>query len=139
MESNWDLHTLGRWDVGANVFNVAVDKGCDECDRPQAWKAPPAFTDVYFNESYPGPLNSVNSSVPWPAPDVDAVKCGRMVLPSVVNAWQNGQKDTYYSDGSTVDIPDGLHPPTYGDEPEKSSPWGPWGWGWQYKPRRIAP
>jgi acid phosphatase len=129
MEANWDLHTLGRWDVGANVFSVAVSKSYDECDAPRQWKAPPPFSAVFFNESYPGPLNSVNSGVPWPAPDVDAQKCGRTVLPSVVQAWKGLQQDSYYSDGNTVDVPDGLNLPVYGDEPE-----GKW-----YRPRRNAP
>lgn len=130
MESNWDLHTLGRWDVGANVFSFAVDKddGCDPCDAPRPWTAPPPFSAMFFNESYPGPLNSVNSSVPWPAPDIDAMKCGRTVLPSIVDTWKSMHQDTYYSDGNTVDIPDGLHPPIYGDESENK---------W-YKPRRNA-
>jgi len=130
MEWNWDLHTLGRWDVGANVFSFAVEKnGGQKCDAPKPWSSPPPFSSVFFNESYPGPLNSVNYDVPWPAPDVDAEKCGRTVLPSIVNTWRNDQKNNYYSDGNTPDIPDGLNPPIYGDEPEPK---------W-YKPRRNAP
>lgn len=80
-------------------------------------------------KSYPGPPNSVNSSVPWPAPNVQALKCGRTVLPSVVSAWAGVQQDSYYSDGDTVDIPDGLNPPVYEGEREKK---------W-YRPRRSAP
>lgn len=118
IEANWDLHTLGRWDVGANVFSFAA-KGALHCDAPKAWSSPPQFSAMYFNQSYPGPLHKVNNKVPWPAPDVDAVKCGRTVLPSIVKAWKNDQKDTYYSDGNSVDIPDGLHPPIFGDEPDK--------------------
>ncbi len=130
IEANWDLHTLGRWDVGANVFSFVAEKdGSDGCDAPKAWSAPPPFSAMYFNISYPGPLNSVNSGVPWPAPDVDAVKCGRTVLQSIVKTWKHDQQNTYYSDGNTVDIPDGLNPPTFGDEPESK----------RYKPRRNAP
>ena len=129
IEWNWNLHTLGRWDVGANVFSFAVEEnGEDTCDLPNAWTPPPPFSQMEFDSSYFGPLNSKNqrSKNPWPAPDVDAVKCGRTVLPSIVDTWKNDQADTYYSDGNTVDIPDGKHPPTFGDEPEVK----------RYKPRR---
>jgi len=128
IEANWDLHTLGRWDVGANVFSVTVKGGHHHCDSPKDWSSPPPFSEMIFNQSYPGRLNSVNNNTAWPAPDIDAKKCGRTVLPSIVNTWKNDQKDTYYSDGHSVDIPDGLHPPVWGDEPEKK---------W-YKPRRNA-
>ena len=128
IEFNWDLHTLGRWDVGANVFSFAVE-ATDTCNAPGAWTSPPPFTKMHFDSSYPGPLNTKKNNVPWPAPDVDAVKCGRTVLPSIVHTWQNDQMDNYYSDGNTVDIPDGRSPPEFGDEPERK----------RYKPRRNVP
>lgn len=34
VEANWDLHTLGRWDVGANVFDFVGKKTGDHI-RPQ--------------------------------------------------------------------------------------------------------
>ncbi len=30
VQANWGLHTLGRWDVGANVFRVVADATGDE-------------------------------------------------------------------------------------------------------------
>jgi acid phosphatase len=84
IEANWHLHTLGRWDVGANVFSFAVNKkgGSHRCDAPKAWSAPPPFNAMFFNESYPGPLNSVNSHVPWPAPDVQFYRGLKLVFQS---------------------------------------------------------
>jgi len=131
VEANWNLHTLGRWDVGANVFSVTVGNNKHDCDAPQAWSSPPPFSEMLFDQSYPGPLNGKiqPNTAPWPAPDVDAEKCGRKVLPRIVDIWKGDQADNYYSDGQTPDIPDGLHPPIFGDEPDKKK--------W-YKPRRNA-
>ena len=98
IEWNWNLHTLGRWDVGANVFSFAVEENggsvTDTCDLPKAWTPPPPFSQMEFDSSYFGPLNSKNqkSKNPWPAPDVDAVKCGRTVLPSIVDTWKNDRR-----------------------------------------------
>jgi acid phosphatase len=112
LEFNWDLHTLGRWDVGANVFDFVTDKCGDECDRPREWSGQPPFSAMFFNSSYAGPLNNLKNHTPWAAPDVDLRKCGRTVLPKIVETWKNAQKDTYYT--GRVEIPDGMHPPVYG-------------------------
>ena len=137
VESNWNLHTLGRWDVGANVFSFAVRH---KCDAPKAWSSPPDFSEMLFNTGYPGPLATVSNKI-WPAPDVDAVKCNRRVLPSIVETWKDAQQFTYYSDGNSVDIPDGHHPPTFGDEPEKKDDQGNEDdqKKKRYMPRRNAP
>jgi acid phosphatase len=43
VEANWDLYTLGRWDVGANVFaNVAAHTG----DRLHKWDVGVPFRHV---------------------------------------------------------------------------------------------
>jgi acid phosphatase len=105
VEANWGLHTLGRWDVGANVFSLVARQTGDKL-RP--W---PAITGsnptVFLNESYPGPLNSGQSNS-YPAPNTKAVWHNRTVLPSIVKTWGTS-KTTYYNTG--VEIPDGLNPP----------------------------
>lgn len=109
VEANWDLHTLGRWEVGANVFaNVAAKTG----DTIRSWTGTPAFNQIFFNSSYPGIFNSVNSKVPVPAPNTKAVISGRTVLPSIVSAWGSEQAECYYTSG--VEFADGMHPPKYG-------------------------
>lgn len=55
VEANWDTHTLGRYDVGANVFSMVAEKTGDQV-RP--WTGPPAIENVYLNASYPGIFNS---------------------------------------------------------------------------------
>jgi len=102
VEANWNLHTLGRYDVGANVFAfVAQQTG----DTLRNWTGTPSFNSLYFNQSYPGPLN--NSAIAWPEPNTDAVVNGRTVLPAVVSAWSKTSANTVY--GTGIEIADGQH------------------------------
>lgn len=111
VEANWNLPTLGRWDVGANVFSMVAAKTGDVV-RPWA-AATGADATAFFNSSFAGPFNSVNSSVPYPAPNVMLSQNGRHVLPSIVGQWFTASQSqgTYYN--NTVQIPDGLRLPTY--------------------------
>lgn len=106
VEANWGLHTLGRWDVGANVFELVAKKTGDKLRK---WPAITGSNPTRFlNQSYPGPFNS-DTVTPVPAPNTQLVHHGRSVLPSVVRTW--GKNTTnYYTAG--VQIPDGLNPPT---------------------------
>jgi acid phosphatase len=107
VEANWDLYTLGRWDVGANVFaNVAAHTG----DRLRKWSHGPAFSDVYFNYSYPGIFNS-QKWAPQPVPDCHSRRNGRTTLPSIKAYWESQQDKNYYH--GQLEIPDGYHPPVY--------------------------
>lgn len=109
VEANWDLHHLGRWDVGANVFQFVADK---TGDKNTAW---PALTDStptrFLNQSFAGPFNSVKSDVPYPVPNSLLVRNGRTILPEIALTWglTELQQKTYYQ--NTVQIPDGLNPP----------------------------
>jgi acid phosphatase len=103
--ANWGLHTLGRYDVGANVFQYVASK---TGDTVRNWTGTPAFDSVYFNQSYAGPLNSKPSG-PWPEPNAAAVINGRTVLPAVVNIWAKVSDKSRYSTG--IEIADGQHPP----------------------------
>ncbi|KAF2436728.1 phosphoesterase-domain-containing protein [Tothia fuscella] len=105
VSANWDLHTLGRYDVGANVFSVVAAKTGDQM---RAWSGSPAFSDIFFNQSYAGPMNSKPSGS-WPEPNTGAVINGRTVLPSIVNVWSKLSDQTPYGIG--VEVADGLHPP----------------------------
>ena len=107
VEANWDLHTLGRWDVGANVFSLVADKTGDTL-RP--WKTPD-YGGVFLNTSYPGLFNSKNTNVPLPVPNTALNFAGRTVLPSIAATWGKYQNQSYYK--AQVEIPDGMHPPVY--------------------------
>lgn len=108
VEANWDLHTLGRFDVGANVFKLVADKTGDKV-RPWAGDVP--LEKMYFNLSYAGPLNEKGGNKRYPGPNL-ASACDlheRTVLPSIKQVWQGSAAPVYY--GQKVEIPDGQHPP----------------------------
>ncbi|KKF94772.1 Acid phosphatase [Ceratocystis platani] len=104
VEANWDLPTLGRWDVGANVFElVARATG----DRLRNYTS---LDKYYFNLSYTGVMNSLRRRV-YPAPNLtlDNSFSGRKILESIKRTWAGTTLPTYYTD--TVEINDGFHPP----------------------------
>lgn len=109
-EANWDLHTLGRFDVGANVFKLVADKTGDTV-RP--WSGDVPLKDMYFNSSYAGPLNDdKGGNKRYPAPNVALDGCGlhsRTVLPAIKKAWKGSKAPVYYT--SSLETPDGQHPP----------------------------
>jgi acid phosphatase len=100
-----DLYTLGRWDVGANVFsNVAALTG----DPLRKWSTTPALAERYFNSSYPGIFSSVTWA-PQPVPDCHSRRNGRTTLPSIKAIWEKEQDKNYYH--GQLEIPDGANPP----------------------------
>ncbi|KAI0971227.1 acid phosphatase phoa [Xylaria arbuscula] len=107
VSANWDLHTLGRWDVGANVFKVVADKTGDVV-RP--WDGKVELANTYFNWSYAGVFNEDGGNVRYPGPNLAcSAKSKRTVLPSIKKAWKGNPAPVYYD--SKVAIPDGQHPP----------------------------
>jgi acid phosphatase len=107
VEANWDLYTLGRWDVGANVFsNVAAHTG----DRLRTWYTQPDLAHRYFNYSYPGIFNS-KTWAPAPVPDCHSNRNGRTTLPAIKAQWIKEQSKNYYH--GQLEIPDGYNPPVY--------------------------
>ena len=115
VEANWDTHTLGRWDVGANVFSLVAKKTGDETRPNHALTG--AKPTEFQNSSFAGPFNTGFKTAPYPAPNLDIVspKTGRTVLPAIKTTWgctgskKNCNGKTYYTD--SVVIPDGQHPP----------------------------
>ena len=102
VEANWNLHTLGRWDVGANVYSfVGKQTGDSIRDNPSPY---------YYHSSYPGIENSKHFA-PQPVPNAKLVHNGRTVLPAIQDAWKDQQSQTYYTD--SVVTPDGAHLPVY--------------------------
>ncbi|KAI0480094.1 acid phosphatase phoa [Xylariaceae sp. FL0804] len=107
VSANWDLHTLGRWDVGANVFEMVADQ---TGDRVRHWAGTPALDDMYFNVSYAGPFNEEGGNQRYPGPLLKHhYKNGRTVLPKVRDAWAGNPAPVYYKD--QLETNDGLHPP----------------------------
>lgn len=108
VEANWDLPTLGRWDVGANVFQMVADK---TGDKLREWGCGQDFENFYYNLSYAGPFNTGGGNQQYPAPNLklDKSASGRKILPSIKETWKGSKLSSYYKD--TIEIPDGLNPP----------------------------
>ncbi|KAF2819961.1 phosphoesterase-domain-containing protein [Ophiobolus disseminans] len=105
VQANWGLQTLGRWDVGANVFKFVADKTGDSV---RAWSGKIPLNQMFFNASYAGKLNNKNKSVPWPVPNSNATYAGRTVLPAIADTWGSQLDRSAYT--TALEIPDGMHP-----------------------------
>jgi hypothetical protein len=110
VQANWDLPTLGRWDVGANVFKFVAQKTGDKLRK---WSSKAKFNSMYWNQSYAGAFNeeggAVNKRYPAPNLDLDHSFSGRRIFKGVKHTWAGSHTPTYYKD--TIEVPDGLHPP----------------------------
>ena len=115
VSANWGLHHLGRWDVGANVWNAV---GCFTGDAIRHWNnkiAKGVFESYYWNQSYGGVFSSaVNTTHTYVAPNLNLVRNGRTILPAIKTLWSNvfnrGKGlQSYYRD--IIELPDDFHPP----------------------------
>ncbi|KAH7139757.1 phosphoesterase family-domain-containing protein [Dactylonectria estremocensis] len=89
---NWDLPSLGRWDCDANVFSLVANRAGYKNTNI-------SYQGLFWNTSYPGPLND-KEQIPgwWPRPDTKA-KCaaGRGVLESVKSTWGTSEGSYNYT------------------------------------------
>lgn len=106
VQANWDLPTLGRWDVGANVLKLVGEK---TGDKVRAFKHKATFEGRFWNYSYAGYFNTDGGNQEYPRPNVKLTHHGRKVYGPVVEEWEHSKNPTYYED--TVELPDGLNPP----------------------------
>lgn len=114
VQANWGLHTLGRWDVGANVFSLVANKTGDAVrEWDEATYGP--FDERYYNQSYDGVFNDAPSYPVYPAPNLDIESpSGRTVAPAIKSKWAGSTSPDYYSD--VIEVADGLNPPAlYGN------------------------
>ncbi|KAG6915977.1 hypothetical protein DXG01_009029 [Tephrocybe rancida] len=79
VEANWNLHTLGRWDVGANVLNFVGTVTGDATHVANV-------STVLLNKSYPGIFNT-GTWAKQPIPNTNLVVNGRTVLPAIQTQW----------------------------------------------------
>ncbi|KAB2574422.1 Phosphate-repressible acid phosphatase [Lasiodiplodia theobromae] len=109
VQANWELDTLGRFDVGANVFSLVADKTGDDL-REWSGQGSQALEHRYFNYSYAGVFNHRDGEArSYVKPNVDLEYAGRKVHQSVVDVWKDSDLPSYYT--SALEIPDGLNPP----------------------------
>lgn len=105
VQANWGLDTLGRWDVGANVFDFVAKKTGDSVRH---WSGKTPLSQMYWNVSYAGKFNKKNASVPWPVPGTKLKHNGRVVADVVKDTWASLEKESAYT--TALEVPDGLHP-----------------------------
>lgn len=107
VQANWELDTLGRFDIGANVFSLVAEQTGDTLRK---WSGPQALDQRYFNYSYAGVFNHRSGAVrSYVKPNVEAEYAGRKVHQSVVDTWKDSDLPSYYK--TDLEIPDGLNPP----------------------------
>jgi acid phosphatase len=83
VSANFGLPSLGRWDCNANVFALVANK-------TNYKNAAVDTTNLYYNQSYPGPLSDTQYKAGWPTPNVNATcASGQGVLASVKSTWGN--------------------------------------------------
>ncbi|KAG6830001.1 hypothetical protein H0H92_002692 [Tricholoma furcatifolium] len=91
VSANWGLHTLGRYDVGSNVFDFVARETGDKVRTTDVYNV----ENVLFNASYPGILNSATWAA-QPIPNTRLVVNGRTVLPSIQKQWDSQVRCTVY-------------------------------------------
>jgi len=96
LENNWDLPNLGRYDVGANVFQLVADQ------TGYANHPPSNAASVNNSLSYGGFLNSDPAAYkPIPAPNLQLIGAGGQgVDTSVHTFWNSAENELTPYDGS---------------------------------------
>ncbi|KAF4988002.1 hypothetical protein FGRMN_10050 [Fusarium graminum] len=115
VQANWCLDTLGRWDVGANVFKLVARKTGDKLRK---WKSH-KIDSHFWNVSYAGPFNTAGGNQRYAAPNLHLEHSfsGRKIYGPIRRQWHKSDAPSYYKD--TIEVNDGLNPPK-GYEPSKS-------------------
>jgi acid phosphatase len=106
VEANWGLHTLGRYDVGANVFEFVAKKTGDRIRQLTTT----TLTETFLNASYPGVFNTVTLA-PLPIPNTRLVVNGRTVLDSIVRTWGSPVHQACAGYSDSLEIPSDVNPP----------------------------
>ncbi|KJZ73506.1 hypothetical protein HIM_07062 [Hirsutella minnesotensis 3608] len=108
VSANWDLPTLGRWDVGANILKMVADRTGDKLRK---WPSEEELQSRYWNESYAGAFHDKSERV-FPMPNLALTRNShtkRPILKSIIEQYAKSGAPTYYED--TIEVPEGLRPP----------------------------
>lgn len=124
VEANWDLHTLGRWDVGANVWQFVANKTGDILRQWDPLVANGSFESYLWNQSYGGVFSNANDTThTYVAPNLELERNNRTVLPAIAKLWGGSNASelpSYYKD--IIELPDAFHPPAGFQVPMPLSP-----------------
>jgi len=108
VEANWRLHTLGRYDVGANVFKFVAEKTGDVVRT----LTNPPLSQTVLNASYPGVFNTDPGQLaPLPVPNTRLVVNGRTVHPLVIETWGKPELQACTAYTNSLEVPSALNPP----------------------------
>jgi acid phosphatase len=125
LENNWDLPNLGRYDVGANVFDLVASK------TGYQNHAPGNLAALNNSLSYGGFLNDdPKKYLPLPAPNLQLTGAGGQgVVGTVKQEWASaaGEKTPYDGSGNIWDGGDGVtdtNAPVYRAQGPAATPTG---------------
>jgi hypothetical protein len=106
VENNWELPNLGRYDVGANVFQFVADATGYKNSEP------PNVDTLDNSVSYPGFMNrDPSQQAPLPPPNLKLYGAGGQgVLDEVKQQWQSAADQDSPYDGSGA-VYDAKNPP----------------------------
>jgi acid phosphatase len=108
VEANWDLPTLGRYDVGANVFAFVAEQTGDTI---RSLTSPLlSLSQTLLDSSYPGIFNS-EKTAPIPIPKTSLVVNGRAVLPQIVETWGSAALQACAVYNGSLGVPSAKNPP----------------------------
>ncbi|KAI8211611.1 putative acid phosphatase [Colletotrichum sp. SAR 10_76] len=101
VEFNWELPNLGRYDVGANIYQFAQNLGSKVLVSN---KDPPNMADVNNSESYPGALNNDTGKFrPYPPPNLGLNgSSGLPILEHIRLQWIFHKEETPYDGKGTL-------------------------------------
>jgi acid phosphatase len=101
LSANWGLPSLGRWDCGANLLKMVADK-----TGYVNWEVD--TSNVYLNETYPGPMSTDNYSSKWAVPATKGKCSAGHGIAEVVKNTYHGLQPTYdYASPVPYDVTSG--------------------------------
>ncbi|BDD59382.1 hypothetical protein MAP00_004591 [Monascus purpureus] len=127
VSANWGLPSLGRWDCGANIFEIVAN-------RTGYVNYEVDITNLRLNETYPGPLsdNTYSKYSPvWPVPLTEgSCSAGFGILETVRKTYAGRQPTYNYTSPFPYDAKN-----NYNTEVTATRDQEPW-WSW-WQPGRI--
>jgi acid phosphatase len=110
MQFNWEMPNLGRYDVGANIYQYVQDLGSRVLVPNQD---PPNIDTLDNSISYTGAFHNSSAYLPIPPPNLNLNgSSGLSILEDVKFAWQKTIRDPTPYDGTGA-VYDGANPPPY--------------------------